>query len=458
MTEDNTSGTNCCLYKRRTAFVTVALCGLVGFVLVAVLELPWKVKRTMHFGDIANRLITTKNISDVPDRLIPTKEADNLFLTTSASRLLPIKDLVEVKEFELKTYPPLIEDGGDLVVSWERNNAMTLTDHDCVTLSCGPTTGKGDYLYNKTVRVSDLSVRFSSLYMMRCNYTAIYYNYEEMSGKHKAIAKVEARMKEPPETPKHGHLSFTDDEKAMAIMFNSGTSKTPMVKYGMKPEDLKFYATGTSTTYGADDMCQAHANTVAQSHFRDPGYMHTVIMTDLKPNTYYFYQYGHEEHGLSKVHRFKSRPLSSYKYASFIAYGDMGAFAAPYGGSESTAARVFKDVIEGEYDSFLLHFGDISYAQSQGHVWDKFFHLIEPYATIVPYMVGIGNHEYATPKAESMTSAEVCYHMEAALTLRGEISIPILEENVECLCITGGTSLRQEIGFTGTASITGAFM
>ncbi|CAI5703836.1 hypothetical protein KXD40_002583 [Peronospora effusa] len=64
----------------------------------------------------------------------------------------------------------------------------------------------------------------------------------------------------------------------------------------------------------------------------------------------------------------------------------------------------------------------------------------------------------ATPKAGSMTSAEVCYHMEAALNLRGEISVPILEENVECLCTTGGTCLRQEIGFTGTASITGAFM
>ncbi|RMX63691.1 hypothetical protein DD238_006494 [Peronospora effusa] len=400
MTEDDTSGSYCCLWKRRTAFVTVALCGLVGFVLIAVLDLPWEVKRTMHVVDIANSLIPTKNTTDVDnsliptknttdvaDRLIPTKDIETILPTTNASRLNSTKDLVEVREFKLKTYPPLIESGGDLVVSWERNSATTMTNHDYVTLSCGPTTEEGDYFYNKTVRVSDLSVRFSSLYMMRCNYTAIYYYYEEMSGKHRAIAKVEARMKEPAETPKHGHLSFTDDEKAMAIMFNSGTSKTPMVKYGMKPDDLKFYATGTSTTYGADDMCHAPATTVGQIYFRDPGYMHTVIMTDLKPNTYYFYQYGHEEHGLSQVHRFKSRPLSSYKYANFIAYGDMGAFAAFYGGSESTAARVFKDVVEEEYDSFLLHFGDISYARSQGHVWDQFFHLIEPYATRIVLLI-----------------------------------------------------------------------
>ena len=80
-------------------------------------------------------------------------------------------------------------------------------------------------------------------------------------------------------------------------------------------------------------------------------------MIDLEPDTYYFYQYGHEEYGLSRVYRFKSRPLQSYKYAKFIAYGDMGAFT----GAEFTAVRVFQDVIEREYDSFLLHFGDVRY-------------------------------------------------------------------------------------------------
>lgn len=84
-----------------------------------------------------------------------------------------------------------------------------------------------------------------------------------------------------------------------------------------------------------------------------------MIMTELKPDTYYYYQYGHEKHGLSHVKRFKSRPRRDSKYAKFIAYADMGAYAAP--GSASTASRVYEDVVGRGYDSFLLHFGDIRY-------------------------------------------------------------------------------------------------
>ncbi|POM67510.1 Calcineurin-like phosphoesterase [Phytophthora palmivora] len=301
-----------------------------------------------------------------------------------ADRLVPL--IEEGKGFMLKTYPLLIEDGGDLVVSWEGQASYTLTSRDYLTLSCGPTTGDGDYLLKKGVKDSDAtdhSVRFSELYMMRCNYTAVYFNYDEKSDKFKAIAKVQAAMKEPIETPKHGHLSLTDDETAMAILFNSGTSKTPMVKYGENPQDLKFHAEGTTTTYGADDLCHEPANVLGQRAFRDPGFMHTVIMTDLKPDTYYYYQYGHEEHALSRVRRFKSRPPKSSKYANFIAYADMGAYVEP--GSASTAGRVYEDVMGGGYDSFLLHFGDISYARSVGYIWDQFFHLIEPYANFIAY-------------------------------------------------------------------------
>ena len=38
--------------------------------------------------------------------------------------------------------------------------------------------------------------------------------------------------------------------------------------------------------------------------------------------------------------------------------------------------------------------GDISYAEGYAYIWEQWFWLTEPYATLVPYMVGIGNHEY----------------------------------------------------------------
>lgn len=29
----------------------------------------------------------------------------------------------------------------------------------------------------------------------------------------------------------------------------------------------------------------------------------------------------------------------------------------------------------------------------QAYIWDQWHHIVEPFATMVPYMVGIGNHE-----------------------------------------------------------------
>ena len=43
---------------------------------------------------------------------------------------------------------------------------------------------------------------------------------------------------------------------------------------------------------------------------------------------------------------------------------------------------------------FVTHIGDISYARGYAYLWDVWGWLIEPYATLVPYMVGLGNHEY----------------------------------------------------------------
>ncbi|CAH0515206.1 unnamed protein product [Peronospora belbahrii] len=353
--------------KRQYCFVSYTRV-FVAFIVLVFMSITLNVKNINHLQNIKH----LKNIQD----------SDN---ATAASK----------KEFTLTPYPTLIEDGGFVVISWEKDTSKSLTSQDIVTISCGPTMGRDDYLFKEVVGESDTSdhsVTFTGLHTMRCNYTAIYYNYKEELYEFEPIAKIEIPMKEPIETPKQGHLSLTDDETAMAILFNSGTSKTPIAKYGENPQDLKLEATGTTTTYGAHDMCQGPANVIGQWGFRDPGYMHTVIMTDLKPNTYYYYQFGHEEHGLSPVRRFKSRPLESYKYANFIAYADMGTSEAP--GAVSTAARVFQDVSAGGYDSFLLHFGDISYALSVSFAWDHFFRLIEPYATSLPYMVGIGNHEY----------------------------------------------------------------
>ena len=37
---------------------------------------------------------------------------------------------------------------------------------------------------------------------------------------------------------------------------------------------------------------------------------------------------------------------------------------------------------------------NITTTNNQAYIWDQYFAQIEPYASRLPYMVGIGNHEY----------------------------------------------------------------
>uniref|UniRef100_K3WAJ5 Purple acid phosphatase n=1 Tax=Globisporangium ultimum (strain ATCC 200006 / CBS 805.95 / DAOM BR144) TaxID=431595 RepID=K3WAJ5_GLOUD len=297
--------------------------------------------------------------------------------------------------FELSTWPKLVEDGGDLVVFWQPGMHDAVQEEDYITLSCGPIFGDDDYLLKKSVKELDAtpnSVRFSELYMMRCNYVVKYFNFQPKAGKYRLLEQLEVGMLDSFNAPKHGHLALTTEDDEMVVMFNSASSKTPQVRYGLSASELTNHAEGTSTTYKASDMCHAPATTTAQRLFRDPGFMHKVVMTKLKPGEYYFYQYGNDEDGWSKVRSFRSKPLATTKTTNFVAYADMGVDGSP--AAQSTAVRAYADVVGDGYDSFLLHFGDISYARGEGSVWDKFFHLIEPYATRTPYMVSIGNHEY----------------------------------------------------------------
>ena len=41
--------------------------------------------------------------------------------------------------------------------------------------------------------------------------------------------------------------------------------------------------------------------------FRDPGYIHSVVLSGLSPNTVYFYQVGNDVDGWSQVFQFTSR-------------------------------------------------------------------------------------------------------------------------------------------------------
>jgi acid phosphatase type 7 len=304
----------------------------------------------------------------------------------------PHNDDADDKKPQLIVSTHALEDGEDLVVWWQ--GVANPHAKDLLALSCGPRVQPHDFLATISVDHTDTtknSVRFSSLYMMRCNYSVSYMNYDAKRDDYREVATVTVGMKDPFTSPKHGHIALTTEVDEMAVMFNSASARTPLVQYGLSADSLTQQATGNSSTYKASDMCSAPANVVGQVWFRDPGYMHKVILSKLQLGTRYYYRFGNEADGWSDVYSFKSRPSSSVKHAKFLAYADMGIESAP--AATSTAVRSFQEIAKG-YDDFLLHAGDISYALGHAHLWDEFFHLIEPVATRVPYMVSIGNHEY----------------------------------------------------------------
>ncbi len=109
--------------------------------------------------------------------------------------------------------------------------------------------------------------------------------------------------------------------------------------------EVNFIQNGTTTTTDkASDMCEAQATVVGPKNFIDPGYMHTMLLKDLRLSTTYYYRVGIDEHGWSNVYSFTNRPASKEDSIYMIAYGDMG-LAPVEPGAKSTIERVIARVL-----------------------------------------------------------------------------------------------------------------
>jgi len=166
--------------------------------------------------------------------------------------------------FVLHASPETLEDGGDVVISW--HTFASQHENDFLSISCGPTIDAGDYLDRVNATFGERndgiggtedvkSIRFEDLHMLRCEYKILYQNYVESAHTFRTLGEITVPMKESINTPKHGHLSFSSNEREMVLMFNSASNKfTPTVKYGTSSISLTELRHGTSTTYKASDM------------------------------------------------------------------------------------------------------------------------------------------------------------------------------------------------------------
>ncbi|CAK9142398.1 unnamed protein product [Ilex paraguariensis] len=201
--------------------------------------------------------------------------------------------------------------------------------------------------------------------------------------------------------PEQVHLALTGQEDEMRVMYLTHDGKESFVKYGLGPDQMDRVVATQVGRYEREDMCDSPAN--HSVGWRDPGYIHDGIMTNLKKGKRYYYKAGSDSGGWSVTYSFMSHDGDSDETVAFL-FGDMGT-ATPYNTfvrtqpeSISTMKWISRDIEAlGDKPALISHIGDISYARGYSWLWDNFFAQIEPVASKVPYHVCIGNHEYDWP-------------------------------------------------------------
>ncbi|KAL6130007.1 hypothetical protein ACLB2K_068389 [Fragaria x ananassa] len=200
-----------------------------------------------------------------------------------------------------------------------------------------------------------------------------------------------------PNKPLYGHLSSIDSTgTAMKLTWVSGDDKPQQVQYGNGKSQ-----TSVVTTFSQDDMQSSVAIPSPAKDFgwHDPGFIHSAVMTGLKPSSTFSYRYGSNSVGWSDRIQFRTPPAGGSDELKFVAFGDMGKaprdssvehYIQP--GSLSVIEAVTDEIKSGNVDS-VFHIGDISYATGFLVEWDFFLHQINPVASRVSYMTAIGNHE-----------------------------------------------------------------
>ncbi|KAG6415530.1 hypothetical protein SASPL_122942 [Salvia splendens] len=200
-----------------------------------------------------------------------------------------------------------------------------------------------------------------------------------------------------PNQPLYARVASVDSTAtSMRLTWVSGDRSPQQVQYG----DAQT-AHSSVSTFSQDDMCTSWLESPAVDFgWHDPGFIHSAIMTGLRPSSNYSYKYGSDSVGWSDEMKLRTPPASGSDELKFLAYGDMGKapldssvehYTQP--GSVSVIKAMEEEVSSGGRVDSIFHIGDISYATGFMAEWDFFLHLISPLASQLPYMTAIGNHE-----------------------------------------------------------------
>ncbi|CAF0977712.1 unnamed protein product [Adineta ricciae] len=254
-------------------------------------------------------------------------------------------------------------------------------------------TGACDYADYEFVEIDQNNSTWSMINLRRQLEFRYYSRDRNCAGNYQLLAKSPVVEPLNYNEPTQVHLAFGDRNDQMFVSYVTNSNQLlPQCQYGLDSTSLVFQMSGNTVTYQASDMCEGKANVTSPQAFINPGYMHTILLEDLRPSTIYYYRVGNNEHGWSPIYHFTNRPATIDDEVNLIAYGDMGV-SPIQSGAKATIDRVTARVQTNNITA-ILHIGDVSYARGIGALWDAFMAQIELTTSYVAYMVGIGNHEY----------------------------------------------------------------
>eukprot|EP00002_Diphylleia_rotans_P000513 TRINITY_DN1026_c0_g1_i1.p1 TRINITY_DN1026_c0_g1~~TRINITY_DN1026_c0_g1_i1.p1 ORF type:complete len:583 (-),score=112.84 TRINITY_DN1026_c0_g1_i1:288-2036(-) len=335
--------------------------------------------------------VASEGLDDVFISFLNRKNSDG---SVDLQMRLPEKQFIRTKSLNRIQVEPsvLLRSGDSVTVSWD--GIFEPNENDWLGLYISEDAPYDDYLDYYWVRQSQTSLQgFGEFKFPLINMRRPYiFRYFQSQGEdhYVLLAESEPIFFVNSTEPTQGHIALTGIPGQMRVMFVTNSFKVPVVKYGYEPTQLNMVALGSSKTYTADMICGRPANIVSSSWFIDPGVLHDVLLDNLRPQTTYYYSYGHSNEVFSDIFSFRTAPEIGYNGPiQFAAFGDIGMSEAP--GAQSTVDGILRTADETD---FVLLFGDISYALGRGYTWEQYMNFMEPLATRVPVMVSIGNHEY----------------------------------------------------------------
>ena len=171
------------------------------------------------------------------------------------------------------------------------------------------------------------------------------------------------------------YLSWTQDPKtSMTITFETDMDNSFNLELGIDPGVL------------------AQNSTFVQTEKREDGYYHyTTTITNLQPNTVYYYKIPDFSLSITPFRTAPDSPLVNYK---FILYGDSREENMVIANQHIPLVNQMLQAYDPLDISFVLNTGDISGTHDDINQWNIHFRAIKDLAKTVPYFVASGNHEW----------------------------------------------------------------